>query len=178
MRARARMLGALAAPLLAAAAFATVGPEIIERFYRIDERVAVGAQPTPAQMAALADAGFRAVVNLRLESEFDAEPVALAARDAGLAYLPVPMSSTEPTDAAVEQFLRVTDDAAVYPVFIYCATANRATALWMVRRVLREGWAPADAEAEAERAGLKSAAMRDFARDYIRRHADNKAGDP
>jgi hypothetical protein len=41
----------------------------------------------------------------------------------------------------------------------------------MVRRVLRDGWALADAEAEAERAGLKSPPMRDFARDYIRRHA-------
>jgi protein tyrosine phosphatase (PTP) superfamily phosphohydrolase (DUF442 family) len=78
----------------------------------------------------------------------------------------------------VEQFLKVTDDDDLYPVFIYCATANRAAALWMVRRVLRDGWTLADAESEAERAGLSSAVMRDFARDYIRRHAGEKAGEP
>ena len=68
----------------------------------------------------------------------------------------------------------MTDDSALYPVFIYCASGNRAAALWMIRRVLRDGWASADAESEAERAGLKSAAMRDFARDYLRRHAEGK----
>ncbi len=166
----------LVAPLLAAAAFAAVEAENIDRFARIDERVAIGGQPTPEQAAALAGAGFRAVIDLREAPEFDAEPVARAARGAGLLFLRVPVSPKDPSDAAVEEFLGVTDDAAIYPVFIYCATGNRAAALWMVRRIVREGWDPKAAEAEAVRAGLTNAALLDFARDYVRRHTDRKDG--
>ena len=48
---------------------------------------------------------------------------------------------------------------------------NRAAALWMIRRVLREGWQIGLAAAEADKAGLKSEIMRDFAFSYIQRHA-------
>jgi uncharacterized protein (TIGR01244 family) len=172
------MLGPLAAAVLAALAFAAVGVGDIDRYHRIDERVAIGAQPTPPQLAALAEAGFHAVLNLREESEFDGEPEALAAKDAGLLYLRVPVSSKGPSDAAVEEFLHVTDDAGIYPLFVHCATANRSAALWMVRRVLRDGWTREAAETEAAGAGLTSVPMRDFARDYIRRHAPGKGAAP
>jgi uncharacterized protein (TIGR01244 family) len=178
VRVRATILGSLAAPLLAAAVFAMDGAEGIERFVRVDERVAVGAQPTPAQVTALSAEGFNGIISLREESEFNDGPQSRAARDSGTRFVRVPVSSKKPADSAVEQFLKVTDDGDLYPVFIYCATANRAAALWMVRRVLRDGWTLADAESEAERAGLSSAVMRDFACDYIRRHAGKKAGEP
>ena len=93
-------------------------------------------------------------------------------------FVRVPISAQKPSDAAVEKFLAATDDPGLYPVFVYCASGNRAAALWMVRRVLRDGWAPADAEAEADRAGLKSPEMREFARDYIRRQQASKAEAP
>ena len=175
MRARAWVLGPLAAAVAVACATAGAG---IDPYYRVDERVAIGAQPTPAQVGALAVAGFRTVINLREDSEMDAAPERLAATDAGLAYRTVPVSSGSPADAAVEDFLTTTDDPGLYPVFIHCATGKRAAALWMVRRVLRDGWTVADAEAEAERAGLQSAPLRDFARDYIRRQELHKEGAP
>jgi uncharacterized protein (TIGR01244 family) len=131
--------------------------------------------PTPEQVTALANEGFVAVLNLREESEFNDGPQARAARDAGIQFVRIPVSSQKPSDAAVEKFLAVTDDEAVYPVFIYCATGNRAAALWMVRRVLRDGWTLEKAETEATGAGLTSATLRDFARDYIRRHPASKA---
>jgi uncharacterized protein (TIGR01244 family) len=174
MRMQTRFLTSLATAALAAA-IATAGEvEAIDQFHRISDRVATGAQPTPAQVTALSDEGFAAIVNLREESEFNDGPQARAARDAGMAFVRIPISSQKPADAAVEKFLAATDDDALYPVFIYCASANRATALWMIRRVLREGWTLADAEAEAVRAGLRSATMLDFTRDYVRRHAGNE----
>jgi len=168
--------GALAA-LLSSAALAVPaggGVEDIDGFHRIDAKVAVGATPAPAQVAGLAEAGFRSLLNLREESEIDSAPVALAAKDAGLTYLRAPISSKQPTDAAATEFLRITDEASIYPVFIYCASGNRAAALWMVRRVLRDGWTLEAAQAEAERAGLTSPAMREFALGYIERHATER----
>jgi hypothetical protein len=70
----------------------------------------------------------------------------------------------------------VTDDATIYPVYIYCASGNRAAALWMIRRVLRDGWTLEKAEAEAVAAGLTRDEMRNFARGYIERHPRTPGG--
>ena len=177
-RRRARTVGALALLLSAFAAVSMAGPGSIDRFYRIDERVAVGAQPTPEQVAALSDEGFNGIISLREEAESNDCALSQTARNAGMRFVRVPISAQKPSDGAVAVFLAVTDDAALYPVFVYCASGNRAAALWMVRRVLRDGWVPADAEIEAERAGLNSREMREFARDYIRRQLARKAGAP
>ena len=80
MNARVRMLPPLAAVVIAAAAFASVGVESIENFHRVSDRVATGGQPTPEQIAALADAGFNAIVNLREDAEFNDGPQFRAAR--------------------------------------------------------------------------------------------------
>lgn len=174
MRMQMRFLTSLATLVLAAAISAAVDVEPIDQFHRISDRVATGAQPTSEQVTALADEGFVAIVNLREESEFNDGPQSRAAQDAGMLFLRIPVSREKPADAAVERFLAATDDEALYPVFIYCASANRAAALWMIRRVLRDGWTLADAGAEAERAGLRSSTMLDFARDYVRRHPERE----
>ncbi len=178
MRAALARFLTLSAAILAAAAFVRAGVGSIEGFYRISDRVAIGTQPTPDEVAALAAEGFKGIVTLREEAEFDDGPQSQAARDSGLQFVRIPLSSTNPSDDAVERFLAATDDDGLYPVFIYCASGNRAAAVWMVRRVLREGWSVAEAQAEADRAGLKSPGMRDFALDFIRRHAEKKAGEP
>jgi uncharacterized protein (TIGR01244 family) len=154
-------------PLIAAAG---IGIDEIEYYHRVSDRVALGGQPTPAQVVALAQAGFQAIINLREESEFDAQPDMDAARDAGLRYIRIPVSKPTPTDEQVKEFLRATDDAAIYPVFIHCATANRSAALWMVRRALRDGWSLEAAEKEAAQNGLTSEGLRKFARECIQSH--------
>jgi uncharacterized protein (TIGR01244 family) len=167
-----------AAAVLAAAAFASDGLESIDKFHRIDARVALGGQPTPDQIAILSDAGFQAIINLREDSEQNDGLHARAARDAGMQFDRVPVSAQSPSDASVAKFLAVTDDETIYPVYIYCASGNRASALWMIRRVLRDGWTLEKAEAEAAAAGLTREAMRDFARGYIERHPRTAEGAP
>ena len=172
-----RALIAMAGVLLGVAVLAAEGVATIERFYRISERVAVGGQPTPDQVMELSHGGFNGVITLREESEFNDGPQARAARDWGLTFVRVPVSREAPSDAAVEKFLAATDDQSLYPVYIYCASGNRAVAFWMIRRVVRDGWTVANAEAEANRAGLESGKMLEFARDYVQRHPRN-AGTP
>jgi uncharacterized protein (TIGR01244 family) len=171
MRIRTGSLIALAVVLLAAAIFAAEGAAAIDRFFRISDRVALGGQPTPEQVTALSDEGFNAIINLREDAEFNDGPQSHAARNAGMQFVRIPVSRENPSDAAVEKFLTATDDKALYPIYIYCAEGNRAEALWMIRRVVRDGWTVANAEAEATRAGLPEGKMLDFARDYAQRHA-------
>lgn len=170
MSARVRMLFPLAAAVVAAAAFASVGVESIENFHRVSDRVATGGQPTPAQITVLADAGFNTIVNLREDSEYNDGPQFRAAREAGIRFVRVPVSMTDPTDASVAKFLAVTDDEVLYPLYVYCAEGNRAAAYWMIRRVLRDHWTLEKAEAEAVRAGLTKPETLEFVRGYIQRH--------
>ena len=157
---------ALAAPCVAA------DPEIeaIPYFHRVSGTVAVSGQPTPEQIAALAKAGFRTVINLRPETEFSASAEEQAAADAGLFYVSIPFVTAKPSNVALEEFLRVSGSADVYPVLIHCATANRASAFWLVRRVLRDGWTIDDAEKEARANGLTHESLRQFALEYVEAH--------
>jgi uncharacterized protein (TIGR01244 family) len=168
-----RVVIALTGVLLAAAVLAATGAAAIDRFYRITERVAIGGQPTPEQVTALSDDGFNAVINLREDAEFNDGLQARAARDSGMIFVRVPVSPEAPSDAAVERFLVATDDQSLYPIYIYCAEGHRAAAFWMIRRVVRDGWNIASAEAEATRAGLPAGRMLDFARDYIQRRVQS-----
>jgi hypothetical protein len=52
-------------------------------------------------------------------------------------------------------------------VYIHCATANRVGAVWLIKRVLADGWDVEKATAEAERIGLRSPQLKQFALDYI-----------
>ena len=176
MRARVKMVLSLAAAALATAVFASVGVESIDNFHRVDTRVAIGGQPTPEEVRALADAGFAAILNLREDAEENDALHARAARESGLQLYRVPVSKTNPTDESVARFLKVTDDETLYPIYIFCAEGNRAAAFWMIRRVMRDGWKLERAEKEAAAAGLASEPMREFALGYIARHSRLPAG--
>jgi protein tyrosine phosphatase (PTP) superfamily phosphohydrolase (DUF442 family) len=52
-------------------------------------------------------------------------------------------------------------------MFVHCASGNRAAAVWLVRRVLVDGWAVEKASEEAEALGLTSAPLKQFALDYV-----------
>jgi uncharacterized protein (TIGR01244 family) len=147
------------------------GAEEIEKFHRAGERVATGAQPTVSQIAALAQEGFRTIVNLREPSEFDASAEETAARDVGLRYISIPVKTAEPKTEQLDAFLRATADPDIYPAFLHCGSGNRIGAFWMVRRVLTDNWSVEAAEKEAREIGMKSPNLRDFALEYIRSHA-------
>ncbi|HEY7111611.1 MAG TPA: sulfur transferase domain-containing protein [Thermoanaerobaculia bacterium] len=165
--------GLVAAALsVTAAVWAAEGAtvESIDNYVRLTDTVSTGGQPTPAQIFALAQARFRAVLNLREEAEFDGKAEAEAAHEAGLAYLRIPVRGADPRDRDADEFLRVTDDRANYPIFIHCASGNRVGAFWLIRRVLRDGIAFEAAQAEAQRVGLRSPTLLEFARAYVASH--------
>lgn len=142
----------------------------IKNFLRVNEQICTGGQPTMAELEKLKQEGVRAIINLRRPSEYNAEEEAAKARELGLRYINIPVDSSDPKDAQVDEFLKATDDAANRPAFIHCHSANRVGAFWMIRRVLRDHWSVEKAEDEASKIGMRSPNLRQFALDYIRRH--------
>jgi uncharacterized protein (TIGR01244 family) len=142
----------------------------IRNFFRANAQFCTGGQPSMEDLARLKAEGVRAVLNLRRPSEYDAEEEAAKAKSLGFRYFTIPVDPAAPHDAQVEQFLRILAATANRPIFVHCATNNRVSAFWMIRRVLVDGWKVADAEEEARKTGLHRQNLIDFARSYIERH--------
>lgn len=143
-----------------------------KNYTRVDATVACGGATSTAAFPALRAEGFKAIINLRQADEpgADIEQAARAAEAAGLKYIHIPFSSSSPGTEAVDTFIAEMRDPANLPVYIHCGSANRVGAVWIVKRMLLDGWDEARAVAEAEAIGLRNPALRDFALAYVRDH--------
>jgi uncharacterized protein (TIGR01244 family) len=142
----------------------------IRRFLRVEKDICTGGQPRLVHLEKLKAEGIKAIINLRPPDEHAAAKEEAKAKELGLRYFNIPVAFGNPRDAQVEEFLKLTDDAANRPVFIHCAAAIRVAAFWMIRRVIRDGWTTEKAQEEAKKIGLTVQDWEDFAVDYIDRH--------
>lgn len=144
-------------------------PGIINFGY-IGKTVACAGATTPAALAEVRKRGYAAVINLRVATEPGAEieASAAAAKAAGLAFFHLPFNSAAPDPALVDRFLAVVTDTKNQPVFIHCASANRAAALWLVKRMVVDKWDAERAAAEATSLGMSSPALKTFAIEQAR----------
>lgn len=144
----------------------------ISNYTKVDAVVACGGATDTAALDGLKADGFKSVINLRVASESGANvPENQAkAKALGLNYFHLPLSGASPDPAIVDQFLGVVSNKANQPVFIHCASANRVGAVWLVKRVLQDGWPVDKATTEAKAIGLSAPGLEKFALDYIASH--------
>ena len=175
MNVRSTMNAALAIVTTAAAAFAQVQKidvPGIRNFSRVDATVGCGGAVDPSAMSALKKEGFVSVINLRLASEpgADIDAGRAAAQTAGLKYIHLPFNVAMPDAKVVDAFLAAVADKSNQPVFVHCGSANRVGGVWMIKRVLKDGWTLDRARAEAEAIGLRDPQLTAFATTYINTH--------
>jgi len=160
--------------VLAAPAFAQTKEERagIVNFTRVDAVVACGGATETAALDGLKKDGFKTVINLRMPTEPGAniEQNAAHARQLGLNYINLPLNGQAPDAKVVDEFLATVANKANQPVYLHCGSASRVGAVWMVKRVLQDGWAIDKAAEEARLIGLKSPALEQFAVEYINTH--------
>lgn len=143
----------------------------VVNYSRVDATVGCGGRVDPSAMRALKAEGYVSVVNLRQASEpgADIEAGRAAAKEAGLKYIHLPFNAAAPDPKVVDSFLAAVNDRANQPVFIHCGSANRVGGLWLIKRVVNDGWPVEKAQAEAETIGLNNAKLTAFAIDYAKR---------
>ena len=118
----------------------------IENFGQVNDMYFRGAQPEGRDYADLKASGVKTIIDLTDEGG-DNRP---AATRAGLQFFDLPMSSTSPPSAAqVDQFLRIVNDPANLPVYVHCKGGRHRTGtLTAVYRVSHDGWSADQAYAE------------------------------
>jgi uncharacterized protein (TIGR01244 family) len=145
----------------------------IQNFLKVNTEFCTGGQPTTAQLADLKAQGINTIINLRTPGEtgFDAAAEEAETKKLGMKYFNIPVSNQAgPKDEQADEFLKLTDDAKNRPVFIHCGSANRVGGFFMIRRVLRDGLTFDAAKSEAQKIGLRSATLEEFAKQYIEKH--------
>ncbi len=166
-----------ASALLLSVAVVAAGAQKMEKpgivnYTKVDAVVACGGATDTAALEGLKNDGFKAIINLRLPTEQGAnlEENAAKAKALGLNYISLPLNGQSPDPKVVDAFLAAVANKANQPVFIHCGSASRVGAVWMVKRVLQDGWPVEKAVEEAKMIGLRSEPLEKFARSYIESH--------
>ena len=143
----------------------------IRNFVQVTPQFCTGGQPRIEHFAKLKADGVKAVLNLRQPSEHRAEEERAAVEAAGLKYFNIPVVYRDPTDAQVDEFLKITDDPSNRPMFIHCTAAIRVGAFWAIRRALRDGMSIDAALEDGRKVGLVNAPhLEEFVRRYVESH--------
>jgi uncharacterized protein (TIGR01244 family) len=172
-----RILSAIASLSLLLTASPTLAQQVIKEpiagvrnVARLETTVACAGAITAEAIPEIKKLGFASIVNLREASEAgaDIEKHQAAAKAAGLRYFHVPFNGAKPDPRAADQFLKAIGSPGAEPAFIHCGSGNRASAMWLIKRIVVDKWEDDRAVAEAEALGLTNPALKQWAIEYAR----------
>jgi uncharacterized protein (TIGR01244 family) len=113
-----------------------------------------GGQPSPSDWAALKAQGVTMVVNLRPDAEMAGRNEAAEVAAAGMAYVGIPVAGADAIDADNARRLWTLLKVNGAPVFVHCASGNRAGALLALGAAQSGGMTPEAALEFGRQAGL------------------------
>jgi uncharacterized protein (TIGR01244 family) len=144
----------------------------VQNFAKLETTIACGGATTPEAVPELKKMGYASIVNMRLANETGAnvEGEGAAAKAAGIKYFHIPFSGSAPDPAVADEFLKTIAMPENNPAYIHCASGNRVSAMWMIKRMVVDHWDADKAYAEANALGLTSPALKQFAIDYAQTH--------
>lgn len=132
------------------------------------EGVITAGQPGEEHLQALADAGYKTIVDLRASQEERGYDEPKTARRAGMEYVNIPVSPDTLDDETFGRFRELMKDPGRRPILVHCSSANRVGALLMPYLTLDEGRSTEEAARIARQIGLRSDELEQKARQYAR----------
>ena len=144
----------------------------VTNFAKLETTIACGGATTPEAVPEIKKMGYVAIVNMRLSNEAGAnvEGEEAAAKAAGIRFFHIPFSTASPDPAVADAFLKTITAPENNPAYIHCASGNRVSAMWMIKRMVVDHWDADKAYTEANALGLTSPALKQFALDYAQSH--------
>ncbi len=110
----------------------------------VDERLTTSGQPTVAQLHAIAQAGYRTVINLGLHDDprYSLPDEAGVVQGLGLTYVHIPVPFATPLQDDLLRFFAAMDKHRQHRVWVHCAANIRVAVFLGLYRVIRQGWVP------------------------------------
>ncbi len=105
---------------------------------KLSVKLSIGPEPTADDLAALAEAGFRSVINNRTDKEgklrLDSNEMALAVEGYGMDYVHIPVEGRNQLERDAQAFEDALEEKPG-PIYAYCKTGGRSAALWALASV-------------------------------------------
>jgi uncharacterized protein (TIGR01244 family) len=117
-------------------------PSGIYNWRAVDDAIGTSGQPTEAQLAGIAQAGFRTVINLALHDDprYSLPDEAATVQSLGMRYVHIPVQFGSPTEADLLAFFAAMEAYGGEKVWVHCAANMRVSVFLGLYRVLRQGW--------------------------------------
>jgi uncharacterized protein (TIGR01244 family) len=168
LRRRAAIL--LAASVSIVSAFAGSENPNLPNFYKVDDHVYRGAQPTDEGLKQLAKLGVKTVIDLRQIGEHSQAAEEKVVTGLGMRYVSIPMKGmSTPDDKQVAEVLAMFNDTTSGPVFVHCKRgADRTGMVVAVYRISHDRWDNQKALSEAKSDGMSffERAIQHYVADY------------
>jgi uncharacterized protein (TIGR01244 family) len=107
------------------------------RAAQLSDTLSVSGQISVADVAAIAAAGFKVLINNRPDQEEMVQPtsadILAAAKEAGLEYYHMPVTARDFPGADIGQMESLFNDA-YKPAFAFCRSGTRCANLWVLTR--------------------------------------------
>lgn len=111
--------------------------EDIYNFVQLSDQIATAGQPTIVQYPAIANAGYKTVINLALKESTNALPnEEVIAANLGLEYIHIPVLWEAPTLENFQEFANVINAHSDQKIFVHCAANKRVSAFMYLYRQL------------------------------------------
>jgi uncharacterized protein (TIGR01244 family) len=137
--------------------------EDIYNYLKLSESIATSGQPSEAQFAEIAQAGYQLVINLALsDGKYSLPDEKLTVESHGMEYIHLPVIWEHPTTENLESFCDVMDASQEKKIFVHCAANMRVSAFMALYRIRRLGWMPEDAFRDMQRVWTPEGWWRDF----------------
>ena len=130
----------------------------VENFYKVDDQVYRGAQPSAAGFASLAKLGVKTIIDLREIGEHSQTGEEATVKALGMQYLSIPLKRmATPDNGVVSRILGLLNDSTSAPVFVHCKRgADRTGTAIACYRIAHDHWTNQQALAEAKTFGMSS----------------------
>ena len=150
----------LPAFILAAGSFHAfaAGPETgLSNFFKVNETLYRGAQPSDQGWGVLAKLGVKTVIDLRMPDEHSTAAEEKAVTALGMKYVNIPMQGVvTPSEASISKALMLMNSTSDGPVFVHCKRgADRTGTVIAVYRIAHDHWDNGRAMHEAKSHGMR-----------------------
>lgn len=144
------------------------GVEKIRAYLRVDENLSTSGMPRAEQFAAIAQAGFKVVINLALPTSDNALPneCELVTRE-GMTYLHIPVSFENPAESDFNRFSQLLTACTDQKVWVHCAANMRVSAFVFLHRLRSQSVSRTTAEQDLKRIWEPDGVWRDFINDHL-----------